>query len=201
MLIYTRCDRCGLIHFSEENACPKCGSKESSSLIDREQVGFKEAIEYAYSIRPECLFCYPLCVSLVSDFAPHLKNDWKILLRTAFDCGAIEELRTESAFIRNPYERAKQKLSRFLRDNDRDLVLFAYMGCLYPESDLPHTKEESGIFEEKQDVFQSLVNCLARIVELKQLESSGALEGQIASLEHQLKMLKRYSNSAHSLRP
>lgn len=50
---YVRCKHCGLVYFSEGGACPRCGGKEPLKLIDREQIGFIEALEYARSINPE----------------------------------------------------------------------------------------------------------------------------------------------------
>lgn len=196
--IYGKCEKCGLIHFVQERACPRCGYEGASGEANRGDVGFSEALEYAYAIAPDSLFNYSLCLSLIADFAPHIKQDWKILLRTAFDCGAIDEFCAQGGLVKDPYERAANKLTRFLRDNDRDFVLFAYMKCLHPEMALLHSSVQQDASEGKKEIMSDLVNCLVQVINLKRLETSGVLQDQISSLEYQLRMLKKYSLNTRS---
>lgn len=184
MLHYEKCKWCGLVRFSEEDKCPRCGREKFSCSIDRDHVGFREAIEYAYSNSKDSIFDYQRCVSFVADFTPHLDPTWRTLLFIAFNCGAIDELRTKkggkSLFLSQDvysYRRAKEKLFLYVRDdndidiNDVDMILRAYIHCLSSNNNCSSSQEKPVSAENKKPAVQNPVSCLTQIESSKKQKS------------------------------
>lgn len=114
-----RCMSCDCLAFDTDDICRKCGATTLASVSD-EEISLRDGILMVGFLEKNAPYDEKRCLSLLMDIVPSLQKE-RIMLGTAFNCGAIDMLRNGDE------GNARQRMSEVGMSTDAiNVVLAAY---------------------------------------------------------------------------